>query len=207
MVSLLSLRTPYMALVVLATLAFLGTMAVSVHGQTCGIQYKAGSTGSVSPGGTFTLTNNFTNTGSVAIQVTSITLTVDFGTFSAPSSALPLSVSSGGSQSVSFDVQVPSSASVGSHSASASASFQCNESGSWVTPSFSPLVLTTTLTVSQSPGLSAAIGLIILGVIAVLAVVVVVLVVKLRRRKQAPPPTPPAYMPPPPPPSQPPAGQ
>ncbi len=182
-------------------------MAVNVHGQTCSIQYRVGSTGAVYPGGTFTVNNNFTNTGSVAIQVTSITITVDFGTFSAPASALPLTVSSGATQSVNFDIQVPSSASVGSHAASASSSFQCNESGSWVTPSFSPLVLSTTLTVSQSPGLSAAIGLTILGVIAALAVVVVVLVVKLRRRKQAPPTSPPAYMPPSAPPGQPPAGQ
>ena len=201
------MRTSFLALIILAGLAFLGTIAVSVHGQTCAVQYKVGSTGAVYPGGTFTVTNNFTNTGSVAIQVTSITVTVDFGTFSAPSSGLPLSVSSGASQSVNFDVQVPSSASVGSHAASASASFQCNESGSWVTPSFSPLVLSTTLTVSQSPGISAAIGLTILGIIAALVVVVVVLVVKLRKRKQAPPPSPPPYMPPPTPPSQPPTGQ
>jgi hypothetical protein len=176
----------------------------SVHAQpTCIVSYKVGSTGSISPGSTFTVTNNFTNSGTLAIQVTGITLTVDFGIFS-ESSGLPLSVPAGTTQSSTFDVQVPSSASVGDHAASFSASLQCYESGSWVTPSFSPLVLSTTLPVSPSPTTLAAIGLIIIGVIVALVVVVVVLVVMLRRRKKAAPPPAPAYMPPPPPPPSPP---
>jgi hypothetical protein len=135
-------------------------------------------------------------------------VTMDFGTFSAPSSKLPLSVPVGSTnQELDFDLQVPSSASGGSHSFSASAAFQCYESGSWVTPSFSPLVLTSTFNVGQNPGTSALIGLAILGAIVALAVTVVVLVIKRRRKPVAPMP-PPAYMPPPPPPpSQTPPGQ
>ncbi|TMI33749.1 hypothetical protein E6H28_01145 [Candidatus Bathyarchaeota archaeon] len=186
------------ALFVLVSLVMLGLVANRVEAQgTCGLQYKVVSRGASYPGATVTLVNKFTNAGSLAMQVTSITVTVDFGTFSAPSSKLPLSVAVGTTQELDFDAQVPSSTSVGSHPVSASAAFQCNESGSWVTPSFSPLVLTATFEVGQNPGTSTLIGVVILGAIAALAVAVVVLVVKLRRRKQVAPQPPPAYTPPP----------
>lgn len=155
------------------------------------------------PGATVTIVNNFTNTGSLAMQVTGITLTTDFGTFSAPSSSLPLSVPVSSSNGLDFDIQVPSSASQGSHTVSASAAFQCNEGGTWVTPNISPLVLNTTFSVGANPGISAAIGLAIIGAIIALVVVVVVLVVKLRKRKPAAPMPPPTYTPP----SSPPPGQ
>ncbi len=180
----------------------LGAITDSVEAQgTCGIQYKVGYRGASYPGSTVTIVNNFTNSGSLAMQVTSVTVTIDFGTFSAPSSSLPLSVPVGSTdQGLDFDIQVPSTASVGSHPVSASAAFQCNESGTWVTPSFSPLVLTGgSFPVGQNPGTSALIGLAILGAIVALAVAVVVLVIK-RKRKPAAPMPPPAYMPPPPPP-------
>jgi hypothetical protein len=185
----------------------LEAIANNVNAQTCGIQYKVGSRGTSYPGATVTIVNNFTNSGSLAMQVTSITVTVDFGTFSAPSSKVPLPVAVGSTQELDFDVQVPSSASIGSHPVSASAAFQCYESGTWVTPSFSPLVLTSNFDVGQNPGTSALIGLAILGAIVALAVAVVVLVIK-RKRKPAAPMPPPTYMPPPPPPpSQTPTGQ
>ncbi len=199
----ITLRSQLVALLALVSLAMLGVISTNVEAQgTCGIQYKVGSRGASYPGATVTIVNNFTNSGSLAMQVTSITLTVDFGTFSAPSSKVPFSVPVGSTnQELDFDVQVPSSASVASHPLSASAAFQCYESGTWVTPSFSPLVLTSTFNVGQSPGTATLIGAVILGAIAALAVAVVVLVVKLRKRKQVAPPPPPAYMPPTPPPT------
>lgn len=205
----ITLRSQLVALLVLVSLAMLGVLSTNVEAQgTCGIQYKVGSRGASYPGATVTIVNNFTNSGSLAMQVTGITVTVDFGTFSAPSSKVPLSVPVGSTnQELDFDVQVPSSASVGSHPLSASVAFQCYESGTWVTPSFSPLVLTSTFNVGQNPGTSALIGLGILGAIVALAVAVVVLVIK-RRKKPAAPMPPPTYMPPPaPPPSQTPPGQ
>ena len=185
----------------------LGALAVSVEAQgTCGLQYKVSSRGDSYPGATVTLLNNFTNAGTLALQVSGVTLTIDFGTFSAPSSSLPFSVPVGTSRELDFDVKVPASSSVGSHPMSASASFQCNESGSWVTPGFSPLVLTSTFSVGQSPGTSTLIGVVILGVIVGLAAAVVALAVRLRRKKHAAPP-PPYLAPPAPPPSQTPSGQ
>ena len=184
----------------------MASLASNVRAQgTCGVQYKVGSRGASYPGATVTIVNNFTNSGSLALQITGITVTADFGTFSAPSSSLPLSVPVSSGNELDFDVQVPSSTSQGSHSISASAAFQCYEGSSWVTPSISPLVLSTTFNVGSSPGTSAAIGLAILGAIAALVVAVVVLAVKLRRRKPTAPMPPPAYTPPPPPP--PPPGQ
>ena len=193
------LRKQIALLLILTSVVTLGSLASTVRAQTCGMQYQLTSRGASYPGATVTLVNNFTNSGSDALQVTGITATTDFGTFSAPSSKLPLSVPASGGE-LDFDIQVPSSASVGSHSFSSSAAFQCYEGGSWVTPSISPLVVSSKFDVGQSPGTSAAIGLVILGAIAALVVAVVVLVVKLRRRKPITPLPPPAYTPPPPPP-------
>lgn len=165
----------------------------------CGLQYKVGSVGAVFPGGSFTFFNNFTNTGSVQLNVVSITLTTDIGTFSPPS-GLPLQVAAGATKELDMTVQVPSSASVGAHPASASASFQCFDpsTSQYVIPSFSPLVIQTTLTVSQNPSTAGLIGSIVLGVIVALVVAVVLLVVRLRRKRgmEAMPPTP-AQPPPP----------
>jgi hypothetical protein len=196
-----TLRKQLVILTVLTSLVMLGMLSNNVAAQNCGVQYQVSSKGASYPGATVTIANNFTNSGSFAVQITAITLTIDFGTFSAPSSQLPLSVPIGSTQELDVDIQVPSSASGGSHSFSASAAVQCSESGSWITPSFSPLVLTTTFNVGQNPGTSALIGIAILGAIVALAVAVVVLVIK-RRRKPAAPMPPPAYVPPPPPPGQ-----
>lgn len=193
------MRKQIALLLVLASLVAIGSHGSNVRAQGCAVQYQIASRGTSYPGATVTLVNNFTNSGSVALQVTGITLTADFGTFSPPSSKLPLSVAVGTTSELDFDVQVPSSASQGSHSTSASATFQCYEGGSWVTPSFSPLVLSTKFNVGSSPGTSAAIGLAILGAIGALIVAVVVLAVKLRRRKPPTPMAPPPYTPPPPP--------
>src|SRR5207249_10893822 len=107
-----TLRGKLVALFVFASLVMLGAVANRVEAQgTCGIQYKVGSRGTSYPGATVTIVNNFTNSGSLAMQVTTITLTIDFGTFSAPSSKLPLSVPVGSTQELDFDIQVPSSAS------------------------------------------------------------------------------------------------
>ncbi len=168
-----------------------------------GLQYVVGSKGAAYQGQEFTAANNFTNTGTVQIQVLQITITTDFGTFTP--TGLPLSISPGQKRTLEMQIQVPSTASVGNHPLSASASFQYLDpsTSQWVTPNESPIVLQTTLTVSQGQSTSLLILGAIFGTIAALVAVVVVLAVKLRRRRRsetmfpAPqPPPPPATAPP-----------
>ena len=188
-----NLRLGSLALLALASIAFLGASTINVHGQTCAAQYQGGTNGSVYAGGTFSVYNTFTNTGSVVIQITSIQLALDFGTYSA-SSGLPLSVPVGTSQTVYFDMQVPSDASLGDHTANTTIGFQCYVNGSWITPSFESTW--STVTIGQNPGASAEIVRIIYGVVIGGALVVAGIVVFVfLRRRQTPPPPEPSYMP------------
>ncbi len=105
------------------------------------------------PGSASTLINLFKNQGTVAIRVTGITLTFDFGSYPAPS-GLPLTIPVGQSGSLNYSVTIPSSASVGSHSVSASIAFQYQDpsSSQWVTPTGSPLVVQGGMDVQSNPG-------------------------------------------------------
>jgi hypothetical protein len=85
-----TLRKQLVILTVLTSLVMLGMLSNNVAAQNCGVQYQVSSKGASYPGATVTIANNFTNSGSFAVQITAITLTIDFGTFSAPSSQLPL---------------------------------------------------------------------------------------------------------------------
>lgn len=167
---------------VCSPIVLLGTQAQASYQ----LQYVVGSKGSAYPGGTFTLANNFTNAGTVQLNIVSVVTTTDFGTFSPPS-GLPFVLTVGQKKELDMDILVPSSASTGSHSFSASAGFQYMDpsTSQWVTPSNSPLVIQTNLTVGQSPSTAGLIGSLILGVIAALVAVVIVLVFRLRRKRAA----------------------
>ncbi len=151
------------------------------------------------PGGSTTLINVFTNNGGVLERVTAVRLTFDLGVFTG-SSGLPLVVPVGQAKQLNMTVQLPSSASVGSHSGTASIDFQYQDPGTlqWVTPSTSPLVITGGIQLTANPGGLAAAGFIIFGVIAALAFAVVYLVIRMRRKPKAGPmiPPPPSPVPP-----------
>ncbi len=104
-----------------------------------------------SPGSTSTMINLVRNAGTVAIRVTGITLTFDFGSFSA-TSGLPLTVPVGQSGTLNMTVLIPSSTTVGTHSASASIAFQYQDpsSSQWITPSLSPLAVQGSINVQNS---------------------------------------------------------
>ena len=109
------MRIKYFAMIVLAGAVLLAVGVGNVRGQSCGFDYHFGSNGPVYPGGTFSIYNTFANTGSVDIQITSIEMRLDFATYDAPSSGLPLMVSVGSSQTLYFDIQIPSDVSTGDH--------------------------------------------------------------------------------------------
>ena len=186
----------YLAIFVLADAAFLAASAGNVYGQGCAFNYQFSSNGAVYPGGTFTIYNSFSNTGSVDIQITSVELRFDFATYDASSSSgLPLTVSVGSSRSLYFDIQIPSDTSVGNHTLTVIIGVQCYESGSWVTPGESP-VYTSTQTIGQNPTVSASIvqtiyGVTIAGAVAVAGIIGWIML----KRTRAPPPPEPSYMP------------
>ena len=184
-----------------------GFFSATVSGQTYGLQYNLVYTPAY-PGSSTVLVNKFTNSGTVAEQVTGITITSDLGTFTA-SSGLPLSVPVSQTVELNMTEQIPSSASISNHAVSASINFQYQDpsTSQWVTPSTSPLVVQGTITVTTNVGGILAAGLfdaaVIGGIIA--AVIVVLVVVVLRRKKSQPPAM--GYPAPPPPPSTPPPTQ
>jgi hypothetical protein len=181
-----------------------GFLAVTVNGQgSYGLQYNLVYT-PVYPGGSTTLVNKFTNSGTVPEQVTGITITSDLGTFTA-SSGLPLQVPVSQTVELNMTEQIPSTATASSHSVTASIDFQYQDPSTmqWVTPNTSPLVVQGSITVTNLVGAfeSTLFDIAIVSAI-VVAVVAVLAVVLFRRRKPAQPVM--GYPAPPPPPSPPP---
>ncbi len=180
--------------------SFAATVPGAYAQASYALAYNLNYTTPAYPGGSTTLINVFTNNGDVLERVTGLRLTFDLGTFTG-SSGLPLLVPVGQAKQLNMTVQLPSSASVGSHSGTASIDFQYQDPGTlqWVTPSTSPLVLTGGIQLTSNPGGLTAAGFIIFGVIAALAFVVVYLVIRMRRKPKAAPmmPPPPSPVPPP----------
>jgi len=163
-----------------------GFLSVAVNGASYGLQYNLVYT-PANPGSSTILINKFTNSGTVAEQVTGITITSDLGTFTA-SSGLPLQVPVGQTVELNMTEQIPSSASVSSHSVTASIVFQYQDPTSmqWATPNTSPLAVQGSINVTSNAGL----GLITVTAIGALvgAVVAVSIALIVRRRKAKPSP-------------------
>lgn len=140
------------------------------------------------PGSTSTMISLLKNQGTVAIRVTAITLTLDFGSYSA-TSGIPLVIPIGQSSTVNMSVMIPSSTTVGSHAASTSISFQYQDpnSGQWVTPTLSPLLVQGSMNVQSNPGptLSGAILATFYGLIAGLVGGGVVYLYRRRKKRAA----------------------
>lgn len=180
-----------------------GLLSVAVNGANYGLQYNLVYT-PANPGSSSIMVNKFTNSGTVPEQVTGITITSDLGTWTA-SSGLPLQVPVGQTVELNMTEQIPSSASVSSHSVTASIALQYQDpsTSQWVTPSGSPLVVQGSINVTSNAGL----GLLTVTAIGALvgAVVAVSIALLVRRRKAKPGPTgypAPSAPPPGPPPTQ-----
>ncbi len=168
-----------------------GFLTVTVNGQgSYGLQYNLIYT-PANPGSSTILVNKFTNNGTVLEQVTGITITSDLGTFTA-SSGLPLSVPVSQTVELNMTEQIPSSASVSSHSVTASIAFQYYDPAMmlWFTPTSSPLVVQGSIQVTSNVTSNAGLGLITVTAIGALvgAVVAVSIALIVRRRKAKPSP-------------------
>ena len=184
--------------VLLSLMIVLGPTLQRVHAQNFALQYNLNYSPIPFPGSSTTLINIFTNSGDVPERVTGVTITLDFGTFTM-TSGLPLTVPVGQVVRANMTAQVPSTASVGTHTASASVAFQYQgpNASQWITPTASPLVVQGSIQIQANPSGTAALGFVIIGVIAALAVAVVILVVRMRRKPkpEALPPTAPMSTP------------
>jgi len=208
MIRLVKRSSLFWILAVILCLSVIGAMVSSARAPgTFGLQYNLNYVQPILAGGNAKLVNSFTNSGTVPEQVTGISLVLDIGTFTA-SSGLPLSVPVGQTVELNMTEPIPSSASTGAHAVTATINFQYQDpsSGSWVTPSQSPLVVNGSINIANAASL-ANLALILGAIVGVIVlVVVVVLVLVLRRRKAGgesmpmptmPPPSPPPVSSPP----------
>jgi predicted PurR-regulated permease PerM len=150
------------------------------------MKYDLGYSGVPFAGGAIVVASNFTNVGQLTIRVTEVLFASDFwsnGTRQV-TSGFPFNLTVGMNKEVDTPVLIPTSASIGNHNVTSTASWQYSDSSGWHTAA--PAVTSITVNVSQTIGSLfssfVTILLIGLGVAAVIVVLVVFLVVRQRRK-------------------------
>ena len=172
--------------VLLIVLSLLAASFRPAFAASYNMKYDLTYTGVPFAGGAIILVSNFTNTGQLAIRVTSISFASDFwpnGT-RLLTSGLQFNLTTGANREVDTPTVIPATASIGSHMVTATASWQFANSTGWFDAS--PISTTTSVAVSQTISslfASFAEVLIIGLVVAAIIVALVVLAIILRRRK------------------------
>ena len=158
----------------------------NAHGQSYNLKYNLDYVGIPWAGGAISVINNFTNTGQLTIRVTSISFASDLwsnGTRQI-TSGFPFNLTAGMNRMIDTAVLIPTSAYIGNHDITATATWQYSNSSGWFNAS--PVRLAKTVLVSQTISSLfssfATILLIGLGVAAVVAVLAVFLVVRQRKK-------------------------
>jgi hypothetical protein len=172
-----------LALIILPILT--GT-TVSTYGLSFTLKYDLGYSGVPFAGGAIVVASNFTNIGQLTIRVTSISLASDFwsnGTRQV-TSGFPFNLTAGMNKEVNTPVLIPTSASIGNHNVTSTATWQYSDSSGW--HDANPAVASVNVMVSQTIGslfsTFATILVIGLGVALVVVVLVVLLVVRQRKK-------------------------
>ena len=145
--------------------------------DTYQLQYNINAKEWTHPGGTFTAVNAFLNKGTVPLRIILVEWATDFGTFRA-TTGIPLTLVAGEKKVLEMDIQVPSTASVGNHPLSASATYQYQDPNTfqWPNPQGGPLELEWEIVIVQTPS-PKWLGLLPLaGGIAALALMVALLI-------------------------------
>ena len=176
-----------MIVLALITLPLLTMSAVPSHGLSFNMKYDLGYRGIPFAGGIISIASNFTNTGQLTIRVTGVSFASDFwsnGTRQV-TSGFPFNLTVGMNKEVDIPVLIPTTASIGNHNVTSTATWQYSDGSGW--HDTSPVVVSKVVAVSQTiDSLFSSlltILLIGLGVAAILVVLVVFLV--LRRRKKS----------------------
>jgi hypothetical protein len=163
-------------------------MTLNVRGQSYNLKYDLGYLGVPFAGGVISIISNFTNTGQLTIRVTGVSFASDFwstGTRQVTSS-FPFNLTAGMNKEVDSRLFIPTTAFIGNHNLTATATWQYSNSSGWFNAG--PVVVSKTVFVSQTIGSLfsslATIFLIGLGVVAVVVVLVVLIVVRQRRKRK-----------------------
>jgi hypothetical protein len=166
-------------MIALTILPLLTIPTVRTYGLSFNMKYDLGYRGIPFPAGTIFMTSNFTNIGQLTIRVTGISLASDFwsnGTRQV-TSGFPFNLTTGMNKEVDTPVLIPTTALVGNHNVTSTATWQYSNSSGWYNPS--PVVVSKVVTTSQTIGSLfssfATILLIGLGVAGVVGVSVVFL--------------------------------
>ena len=162
----------------------------SVNGQTYNLKYDLGYVGTPFAGGTISVASNFTNTGQLTVRVTSISFASDFWSNGTRQviSGFPFNLTTGMNRMVDTAVLIPTSASIGNHQITATATWQFSNSSRWYAAS--SISASLTVMVSQTigslfNGMGTYYGMLIrpgVALAVVVAVLVVFLVVRQRRK-------------------------
>ena len=173
-------------LLALFILPFLTATTVRTYGLSFSLKYDLAYSGVPFAGGAIVVASNFTNIGQLTIRVTGVSFASDFwsnGTRQV-TSGFPFNLTAGMNKEVDTPILIPTSASIGTHNVTSTATLQYNSGSGWVNAN--PVVTSINVNVSQTIGSLfssfVTILLIALGVAAVVVVLVVFLVVRQRKK-------------------------
>ena len=173
-------------LLALITLPFLTTTTVRTYALSFNLKFDLGYSGVPFAGGAIVVASNFTNIGQLTIRVTGVSFASDFwsnGTRQV-TSGFPFNLTAGMNKEVDTPILIPTSASIGNHNVTSTASWQYSSSSGWVNAN--PAVTSINANVSQTLGslFSSFVTLLLigLGVVAVVVVLAVFLAVKQRKK-------------------------
>lgn len=172
----------------LIILSFPSLTTLDTWGQSYNLKYDLGYSGIPFAGGVISLVSGFTNIGQLTIRVTGVSFASDFWTNGTRqlTSEIPFNLTAGMNRPVATPVLIPTSAAIGNHTVTGTATWQFSNSSGWFNAS--PVVVSKTVLVSQTIGSLfsslATILLIGLGVVTVVVVLVVFLVFRQRKKRK-----------------------
>ena len=176
-------------LLALIILPLLTATTVRTYGTSFSLKHDIAYSGVPFAGGAIILADNFTNTGQLTIRVTSVSFASDFwsnGTRQI-TTGFPFNLTVSMNKEVDTPVLIPTSASIGNHKVTSTASWQYSNSSGWFNAN--PVVTSITVNVSQTIEslFSGFVTILLIGLgVAAIAVILVVFLVVRQRRKPKP---------------------
>jgi len=176
-------------LLALIILPFLSVTTVRSYGLSFSLKYDLGYSGVPFAGGAIVVASNFTNVGQLTIRVTGVSFASDFwsnGTRQV-TSGFPFNLTAGMNKEVDTPILLPTSASIGNHNVTSTATWQYIGTSGWVNAN--PAVTSINVNVSQTIGslFSSFVTILIIGLGVAAVVVVLVVFLAVRQRKKPKP--------------------
>jgi hypothetical protein len=176
-------------LLALIVLSLLTITTVRTYAQSFSLKYDLGYSGVSFAGGAIVVASNFTNIGQLTLRVTGVSFASDFwsnGTRQV-TSGFPFNLTAGMNREVDTPILVPTSASIGNHDVTSTATWQFSNSSGWFNAN--PVVTSINVNVSQTIGslFSGFVTILLIGLGVAAAVVVLVVFLVVRHRKKPKP--------------------